>query len=293
MEKDMNIQDIEKVLGARYVGSYESGHVGSRIMRFARNDDDIALVVKFAFNDNTEAMADTKSNLDGYSKIAALGAPELVPPELSEIQISDGRAIVMKDLGASMRQINGGVKDCIILWNHFKSAVVATVSNAKTEGEGLPFFAEEILKHIDRFSNHHPKRVTELIRKADWSAKHGKSAIMLLDFTPDNIFVSQTSLSFIDPWSQDSFLGHPAVSVGQLVTLMQVYDMKQADEAVSVLKEKCMTELPSILECDTASIELAYQLGVTLQYVLSSYVRKDTEPAKSVDFYEKACQLWQ
>ena len=292
MEKHMNIQSIEQALGARQVGLYESGHMGSKVLRLIRNSDGMELIAKFAYNDNKVAIADIEANIKGYSMMELIGASALVPPEFKEFKDTDGRAIIIKDLGISMRYADGGIADCLALWDRFKPIIISTAVSKKNSSNNLPSYVSEVLIHIERFSQQHHIQVSELIRQAEWIDQRTKSAIMLLDFTPDNLFVGTSSLSFIDPWAQESYLGHPAVCIGQFVTLMQIYGMNQANEVARVLRDKCLAELPGILDCNTDSVVEAFVLGVTLQYVLSSYVRKDIDPTKSLELYQQACKFW-
>jgi len=130
------------------------------------------------------------------------------------------------------------------------------------------------------------------MHQADWSGRWGASSLMLLDFTPDNLFVDENALSFIDPWLQDVYLGHPAVSAGQFATLMQLYKMKDSAEATNMLEERCEIEMPLMLGCDIAAVKRAFCLGSTLQLVLSSYVRQESDPSRSAELIVKANELW-
>lgn len=287
----MNIQNIEKSLEALCIDSYVSGHMGSRILRFQRSADKSMLVVKFAPVDDAGATADFEANVRGYTEIRALGGSHIVPSELKEIPVTNGRALVMRDLGASMRVADGGFNTYILLWKHFRQTILQTAAQANTSMVGLPPFVIEVTRHIERFSHGSVQSLLRVIRKSDWIGEWGKSAIMLLDFTPDNLFVNETMLSFIDPWSQETYLGHPAVSIGQFATLMQLYRMKDADEAVFMFKECCSAEIPSMLECDVSSVERAFRLGSTLQFVLSSYVRRESDPPRAAELLIEAHKL--
>lgn len=288
----MDIQNIEETLRARYVDSYASGHMGSRILRFRRDTDKNALVVKFAPMDDVGAIADFEANIHGYSEILTLGGSLLVPPELKEIPVTNGRALVMRDLGASMRIVDGGFNPCMSLWEHFRHVVLQTAVQVNASKFELPQFMIEVAHHIERFSHGTTQDLLKKMRESDWTGEWGKSAIMLLDFTPDNLFVNETRLSFIDPWSQETYLGHPAVSIGQFATLMQLYRMRDADKVALILKERCIKEMPSMLGCDMPSVERAFRVGSTLQFVLSSYVRRESKPSRATELAAEAHKLW-
>lgn len=289
----MNIKNLEEALEARYIGSHASGHMGSQILRFQRDADKSALVVKFAPADNAGAMSDTEANIRGYGEIRALGGSRLVPPELQEIPVANGRALVMRDLGASMRVRDGGLAACVLLWQHFRGVIQKTTVRTDTDGGGLPLFVAEVARHIERFSSGNAFGLLGLIKKSDWVGGWRTAALMLLDFTPNNLFVSAKALWFIDPWDQDTYLGHPAVSIGQFATLMRLFRMRDADEAARMLKERCVAEMPLMLGGDAVAAGRAFRLGATLQFVLSSYVRRESDPFRSTELLTEAYKLWQ
>ena len=290
----MDIKEMEAALGAQHVSSYASGHMGSQILRFQRNADKSALVVKFAPLNDADAIADFEANIRGYTEIRALGGANLVPTELREIPAANGRALVMRDLGASMRIADGGFDACVLLWKHFSQTIVQTAAQQVSPHDAyLPPFITEVIRHIERFSCGGAPDLLRAIRGSNWIGEWGKPAIMLFDFTPDNLFVNAERLSFIDPWNQETYLGHPAVSIGQFVTLMQLYQMRNADEAARMLKERCVVEMPAMLDCDASSTERAFRMGSTLQFVLSSYVRRESDPPRAAELAREAYNLWQ
>jgi hypothetical protein len=287
------IKKVEELLGAECIGSYDSGHMGSSILRFQYNEKDRGkFVVKFAPADDAMAMMDIEANMRGYRKIKTIGGSRLTPSGLREIPVANGKALVMNDLGSSMRVGDGGLDACVLMWRHFSRAISQTTVQMDTNSIRFPMFVTEVIRHIERFSHGRVSNLVGAIRESDWIDECGKVAIMLLDFTPDNLFVNETRLSFIDPWNQEMYLGHPAVSIGQFVSLMKLYDMRDADKSAFVLKECCMDELPSILECDVSLVERAFRLGATLQFVLSSYVRQKSDPSRAASLLVEACNLW-
>lgn len=269
----MNIQNVEKLLNASHIGSYKSGNMGSQILRFRSNADGTLLVLKFAPAENMRATEDFKANMRGYTEIKSIGGQHLLPTGLEEISVDGGKALVMHDLGDSMRVVDGGFDACVLLWKHFKQTILLTAKVNATKNK-RPNFASEIIRHIRRFSHGNVPNIIKAIKRYKRVGNCAGQAIMLLDFTPDNLIVTEKCLSFIDPWSQGSFLGHPAVSIGQFCALMRVYGMKDAEKSVLMLKECCIKEIPPIVGCDIASVEFAFRLGETLDLVLTSYERQ-------------------
>ncbi|KKR05278.1 MAG: hypothetical protein UT32_C0021G0006 [Parcubacteria group bacterium GW2011_GWC2_39_14] len=280
------------LLKARSVGEYSSGHMGAQILRFRRIDDDSPLVVKFTPYHDASAIVHLEDNIHGYHEIRSLGGSELLPMELQEILLSEGRALVMRDLGYSMRHIDGGIQACDLFWQYLRRVIGQTAVLSGTSGFQTPPFVQEVTRHIERFSHGAVPQILRMMRSSQWTGTCGKVAIMLLDFTPNNLFADESGLHFIDPWSQKTYLGHPSVSIGQFTTLMQLGGMKEAEAATLMIKKRCWEDLPAILGCDFLSIEQAFRLGATLQLVLSSYVRQESEPARAERYLTSALNLW-
>lgn len=285
----MNIESLEKTLKARYVGFCAPGHTGCEVLRFQRENQG-GLIVKFGASASPLAVSEIESNIHGYREMRALGGSDLAPVELKEIDMADGKALVMGDLGASMRVADSGTCVCELLWKHFRS-IVGKTSTARV-CQGQPPFIAELEGHIRRFSHMGVPELLELLRSIDWDGQWGRMSLMLLDFTPDNLFVDEKKLSFTDPWRQGTYLGHPAVSIGQFSTLMQLYQMQDALKATDILRLHCLSELPTMLGCDVFAVEKAYHLGCTLQYVLSSYVRRESDPELAARLMNRARVYW-
>lgn len=289
----MEIQDVEKLLGAQNIGSYVWGHMGCQILRFERRGQREGLVVKFAPKTNQSALNEVRANLFGYRQMNALGMSEFVPPNLGAIATADGEGIVMRDLGHSMKVLNGGSGSCVLLQKHFMRAIPNTLAHlTKLADSGIPEFVNEVMAHMGRFTHEGVPELSALLEKADWSGNWGKSALMLLDFTPDNLFVHGAGVSFIDPWMQGTYLGNPAVSVGQFVTNMQRVGMREAVEVGRMLETKCIAELPPLLGCEVSAVKRAFRLGCTLQFVLSSYVRRESDKGLAGKLMAWAHELW-
>src|SRR5262245_29839800 len=105
----MYTHELQDVLKARYAGAYPCGHTGAKVLRFQRNTDGVYLIAKFALFTDTMALDELDANAFGYKQLEALGVSFLIPPELREASVSGGRALVMQDLGESVRQINLGM----------------------------------------------------------------------------------------------------------------------------------------------------------------------------------------
>ncbi len=286
----MNIHDLESQLNARHLGCYDSGHRGSEILRFQKAPGQ--LVVKFAPNNLPEAIADLEANIHGYNQLKLIGAKSIVPAGLKELSVSDGKALLMSDLGDSMRKQDTGLDNFNLLWQHFEKIVRQTKTATTKLNSKTPSFVTEVIALIKGFSHPKTSELIKILEKIDWSGNQGDSALMICDFTPDNVFVAKGSLTFIDPWYQKSYLGHPAVSIGQFVTLARIYKMRSHEAAGIMLQKYCLEKLSVILGCDKSFTDNAFKLGVTLQLVLAAYVRQNSDFFAAERYLIDACRVW-
>jgi hypothetical protein len=282
----MHTKELQSVLNGEYLGDLTPGHMGARLMRFRRTTDNMLLVVKFAPSDCEGAIHDLESNINGYRELANLGAESMLIPEFKEVPVEGGRALVMIDAGPTMGQANLGITGFAFFWKHFQKIVQATLQNATSR-----HYEQEVLSGLRRFE--WPGRaIAEQVQQSLIENKMEKQAVMLLDFTPDNVFVSAEHLFFVDPWTQNSYLGNPAVSVGQLITLARLSGMYDAEEGSQMLRESALQEFPRLLGCEVGAINQGLRLGQTLQLTLSAHVRRQTEPAYAAELIHQANALW-
>ncbi len=290
--KSVIIQLLESLLQAEFIGEYSPGHMGASVLRFKHLVKG-ALVVKIAADDGSMAAQDIADNLVGYQKIRLIGGGGILPDNLEELTVPGYKAIVMSDLGKAIRYSEKCPIKAKLLWLHYLDIVMVTRKTAsKLASDYNPkLFIEEVLEAIKRFEGEGAV-ISSAISQSDLSDNYGDPALMLLDFTPDNVFMTPANLSFIDPWKQKSYLGHPAVSIGQFVTLCRIYAVNGYEEANSFLRKTCLNEMPKLIDCSPKSVEKAFRLGATLQLVLSAYVRRVSEPERAEAFLDEAKQLW-
>lgn len=290
----MKIEMLQRLLEAEYLCDLPSGHAGARLMRFRRNRDNTLFIVKYAPRGNgdcgEDAMRDLEANIYGYSRLKELGVEKILPLELREVQVENGRALVMRDAGKTMRQADLGFAQFEWFWEHF--SFIAASTARKNASERSSSYEDEIVRHIERFAPAGSDIASIVNRRLQYHPLKNVS-LMLLDLTPDNVFVSPGRLFFIDPWSQCSYLGNPAVSIGQLTTLVRLYRLRDSERGSMILEEGSRRELPEILDCSPEAIDQGLLLGKTLQLNLSAYVRRDSDPERAEELLRQAESLWQ
>ena len=107
---------------------------------------------------------------------------------------------------------------------------------------------------------------------------------MLLDFTPENVFIKKGRLRYVDPWMQQTYRGSLIPSIGIFSNLLiNIYKLPSAQKEVrnfNVLAQ----EIGKLLNLDKTQIYKQLMLGKMLQYTVSSYVRRNTERETSVNY---------
>lgn len=289
---EATIERLGKILGAQYIGVYDSGHMGAKILRFQTSGGN--LVVKLVLNDNPEAMSDFSDNLFGYINIKMLNGDQILPPGFRELELEGGaRALVMEDLGQSIKSANQGLSMAKSLWSHFRELILTTKEEAAAADNTEPLFIDEVISAIIKFDSVDGSNVSSAFNRANLADDYGQPALMLLDFTPDNLFLDEKKnrLSFIDPWQQWVYLGHPAVSIGQFITLVKIYKLADHEAIAEFFRSVCLTELPALLNCSLSAVDKALRLGSVLQLTLSAYIREEADPIEALVLREEARHL--
>jgi hypothetical protein len=117
------------------------------------------------------------------------------------------------------------------------------------------------------------------------------ASVFLLDFTPDNVFLSESEkVSFIDPWPQSTYLGSPAISMSQFFTLAHTIYKYSLPAETSQQIETFWTELQQLLELSDWQLQQHQLLGSILQLTLSAFVRIDSDPATAQKFAQMSEQ---
>lgn len=114
------------------------------------------------------------------------------------------------------------------------------------------------------------------------------STLMLLDFTPDNLFTTPEGVAFIDPWNQNTYRGSFVPSLAQFATLStEIYQLPNAEPELFAAS---IQEIGTAMGLTTRQIEQQAALGEALQYGLSGFVRINSDPELADHFINKSKQ---
>lgn len=241
-------------------------------------ENDKKMVIKIGFG-GEEQRTEVENNIIGYQAIKELGAQNILPEELYIRTISDTPVIIMNDLGDDFgRKVKS---NDFSPYDTFFSEMPKIYADSMHESEkdhlqGLQtvkdtlLFWHEQLREKGVLSN----TISEDIKNIDIQSLAGsRSSIMLLDFTPDNVFVNHERVSFIDPWLQKTYLGSPIPSIGQFFTLAHdVHNYPGAGHYKESFYQLAQ-QAGDLLALSQEQIDGQFDIGAALQFFLSGYVR--------------------
>ena len=114
------------------------------------------------------------------------------------------------------------------------------------------------------------------------------ASLFLLDFTPDNVFIYDGKVQFIDPWEQETYIGSTVPTLAQFQTLSRfVYELPGSKKSDPLFEEmfKIMGAKLGLTKNQLIQQRL---LGVALQFSLSSFTRLNSDP-DSARIYSQKC----
>ncbi len=103
------------------------------------------------------------------------------------------------------------------------------------------------------------------------------------------MFVESEVIRFVDPWQQLTYLGNPGISVGQFLTLCDIYGFLE-DDALPTLCQDAANNLVTATGITESQITTGILLGQVLQYMLSSFVRIASDRKMARHFATRAMQ---
>jgi hypothetical protein len=288
---DVALETILAILTVRYgLRSFQkmvAGHMGVPLFS-CENAQGKKLVVKIGFEEQSKL--EVVANSIGYQEIAKITNDKLLPSYLVSTRVIDTPVLIMSHLGESLseRARKGDTSLFTIARDDLERVFLETISTDESVHQaGL----EEVKKQL---SGWWEKLIAAGIIETDSrddleridvaGMSSPASALMILDFTPDNLFLAEKSVSFIDPWLQASYRGTPLPSIGQFMTLAKyIYDLPGAKENYQQFVEMAY-RVGGAMELSDGQATKQLYLGGALQYALSAYVRIEANPVLATEF---------
>lgn len=264
------------------------GETGSSLYRTDSN------VIKLA--EDGYGLPEIENNIAGYQGIRREGAGALLPTGIEWYSDSAQAYIIMPDLGKDMSTRDMGGEDVRGEYNFFCSQIVDIVDKTVkeipgTQAAGLSILRQQIESWLSLVEQRLPgivgqERIKRLHAIDISKASTPISTVMIQDFTPDNVFVGDHSIAFIDPWQQATYRGSFIPSIAQYrANAVDIRGFRSAQASNEKLLE-AMHQIAAILKLDEDQLNIQQNLGEILQYTLSAYVRLESEPERALTYME-------
>ncbi|MDP2631752.1 MAG: hypothetical protein Q8P30_03235 [Candidatus Uhrbacteria bacterium] len=279
------LKKIKKVFGITVVSPLNGGHMNIPLFNCIRISDGMELVLKIGMGTQGQP-EEVLGNIKGYGAIHIIGAGTWLPAPLI-VKDFDGIPVLLMgkiqvpNLTGLLRSGSASTGVNVLsrfIDNFVRVTVLTVVGNDRCEPCNNAC-GEVIGKITDLYSQHlEPAglisagfEVPSIFEQCD------THAIMCMDFTSDNLFMYRHKVTFIDPWMQSSYLGNPAVSLGQFTTLARdVYSLPGASD-LGVCVESAIERISVLTGMDLKWLNQGILVGASLQFALSSFVRIDTD----------------
>ncbi len=269
----------------------KKGHTQAILFSCKRGKEE--MVVKIGVT--PEGINEISNNLLGYNKIKEAGGGSLIPPGLEYRRAHDCEVLIMPHLGKSFTVMGktSSTKIYKSFINYLQDLAQQTLgSNSRhLQVAGITEIKEQIGKWYGDLEavgviDPNYKRILKGVNPSLLSSP--KSTIMILDFTPDNIFLYGGSIKFIDPWLQSTYTGSLIPCIGIFTTLLiEVYDIRPPS---GIDLDAVAKSIGDMLNLDESQVERQLALGRALQLGLSSYVRINSDRKKSIHYAKRSLE---
>lgn len=282
-----------------YAERLRGGDTGAEIYRHD------GLVVKCAYSANASnaeqaiRRSGILDNIHGYEMIAREGARALLPPTLEWYGDKNGELqLIMTDLGKDLvereKDYTITVEDYGRLVGYIGDVINSSLRHESSGAqlEGLHMLRLQIISWLQTIASLDEKGTDnvgesiEVLTSLNLSnTATSASTLMLLDFTPNNVFVDDSTCYFIDPWRQSTYRGSFVPSMAQFIA--NATDIRQYEVAVEAREqlERLIGQVAVKIGLTESQVAAQRLLGEILQYTLSCFVRYG-----SVDEHEKALE---
>lgn len=270
-------------LGLTITERINEGHIGLPIFR-CTDLGGRKRVVKIGVG--PDGKEEIQANMLGYANICRVGGDIIVPDGIRERSTPWGFAIDLPDLGldfvkSSLSKEVTKENFSVLSQTLLKVTKSTKIKDRESHTSGITEIVSQIKKWSKLLIDN--KIVTEdvlfALDKLDPNQISGNFAsLMVLDFTPDNVFVNDSQAKFIDPWRQKSYLGTPVPSLSQFITLSEnIYKIPGFNnENLNYIS--LLSKISSEINLGNKQMEDQINLGRALQFSLSAYVRISSAP---------------
>ncbi len=285
----MNTKLRRKIEGFGYTGIARlrvSGETSTVL--YACQKDSVQYVAKVGIDQRGKT--EVNDNIYGYAEINKIGASSLLPEIPITFEVGGSPVIIIERLTSNFKVLARDRKVPIykILFDEIEDLSRKTFcSSSHIQQEGM----EELKRQLEKWytiiymEGMIPRRYLDKIKSIDtYALSSRRSTLMLLDFTPDNVFVEGDKIKYIDPWRQGSYRGSLIPSISIFMRLLtHVYGIRVPEETINE-SNRLVERLATMLDLDNSSTRKQQLIGIALLYALSSFVRTKTNKRLARDY---------
>lgn len=248
------------------------------------------------YGKGVKAHREVSENIEGFKAIGQTGAKALTPPFEETKKLAGYWGISLPFLGSTITETVQHAKT--IDWQAFETAlnkIISTTITSASPKTGLVAYIDTLKPWWKQIAAVNPKAkqaITQLAKlDLDKFYQSSRSSLILCDFTPDNLFMHGSSITFIDPWLQDSYMGSILPSLGQFQTLYtDIYGLPDS-ESLNDTVQSLSSKLGPVLDLSPEHVMIQLNLGKVMQLTLSCLVRLESAPTKAKEYMNQALEL--
>lgn len=280
--KNRGISPIKRIIG---------GHQGNSIfLCHDRNNGDLA--VKFG---NPEEIVE---NMSGYLTIENMNAREILPSPLYSLNIANHPVIVMQYLGLNFKESKDlhSIESYHLLIKNMDEIYDSTLK--KDNGAGYSFLVDLKDNVFSLINEKIKSRLSDQERRTldavSISNEFPNSCFSVFDFTPDNVFIFNGKIKFVDPKSLAR--GIPIIDLAAFAGCARdVYCLEASREGYQLLKDYSTDSLADKLNISPKNAERLWYFGRGIQSLLGAVFRIDEDAVaadkflhNSIKYFERA-----
>ena len=265
------------------------GHIVRSIFRASYRGKDV--VVKVAFSEDEKR--EVQKNILGYERMKNMGIADVVP-EYFVAEAEPAFVLILEDCGRPFLEMIKEAAHPAYLYQELLACLSLIWERTKQKAPPDSFCAlDKLLSIALHFGDRHLQRFVQNHTDWEWlrSFSFRDCAIPFVcfsdyDFTPDDVFLSQGRLKYVDPNAE--VIGVPIIDLACFSGVCLAHDLPDAEKQIARFHDVAIQEVAPLLSIHPEDAERMYLFGRFLQTTLSACVRIDHDPKKAERFSREA-----
>lgn len=245
------------------------------------------LVIKIGLR--LESQNEIALNILGYQELSEIGASTILPSRVDHVVVDNIPVLILAHCGDDFWHATKKVENPIQLYRYLTKHVDGLYWSTLRNSDQPSMVVENLVKLIEKV---YFERLTEytdgnlklkLQRQMLRFPTVKKVCFSSYDFTPEDVFVTETSVKYADP--KPGQLGLPIVDLACFAGVSRDAHLLPGSIAgYKLLQDYALNELPKILDLARTEAQLFFALGKVVQVGLSGYHRLVEDPMRAQAF---------